>query len=113
MIEGVSQGLQAPGGIGSGSYNDISMSKVEDTRPLRTQFEELWNSRRYTRPNAPKSRWSCPTFESEVIRIFSGVKDADLPVGVMRTGGRIGSSDVINHVDYFRALLDRYDAEAE
>ena len=107
------QGQQ--GGVHGGKFNNLPISGM-DKGPLLTQFNELWGSRRYTHrltvEEAAKRRCACEQFYNEANDMLLGVLDREMPSGVKRNAdGCIASSDIVRHVDYFRTVLARLDAE--
>lgn len=107
------QGQQ--GSVHDGPFNNLPIPGT-DRRPLLQQFNELWGSRRYTRrlttDQAAVRRCACEQFYNEANDMLLGVLDMELPSGVKRNAdGCIASSDIVKHVDHFRTVLARLDAE--
>ncbi len=103
------------GSVHGGSFNNLPILGA-DTRSLLERFEALWNDRRYTRRLTPLEanlrRQACEQFHVEANAILAAVLDTELPKGVRRnTLGSISSSDIVKHVDIFRTVLARLDAE--
>ncbi len=101
--------------VHDGPFNSLPLPGT-DRRPLLTQFNELWGARRYTRrltvEQAAVRRCACEQFYNEANDMLLGVLDMELPNGVKRDAdGFIASSDIVKHVDCFRAALARLDAE--
>lgn len=108
MIEGVSQGVQASGGVHHGAFNNLPVPGA-NTRPLVEQFDAVWSHPRYLKNVAPKNRMTCPNFSNEMNRILADVPDIELPHGVVRhpSSRHIGSSDIIAHAGEIRNILTR------
>lgn len=106
---------QGQGGVHGGSFNDLRIPGA-DTRPLLVRFDELWSDSRYSlKRQYPKNRLACPIFSGTANMLLAGVLDSELPHGVRRApkNGSLGSSDIVAHVDHFRAVLARLDREDE
>ncbi len=99
--------------LAHGGRFDPFLSSVAhaDEPTLLERFDALWSDRRYTRrvrlKEYPTQRIACRRFYEEANKLLAAIPNADLPSGVARNkDGAIGSSDIVRHVDAFRAILD-------
>ncbi len=107
--------MQTQGSVHDGPFNNLPMTAA-DRHPLLANFDALWSDKRYTRrrtvEEAATRRCACQHFYDTANDMLHGVLDREMPSGVKRNAdGCIASSDIVRHVDYFRTVLARLDAE--